>query len=353
MGRSLDIANLFRAFGGDPHRYREFELSDSLPGSVPPPAPSQSEEQPASTVPEELNAALPVSPAASAELPALAQELVQQHTARQAEKAVAALDQALNQVPPALTAPVLAVLSARGGTGKTVVAAGLAQTLARRGQKVLLVELDAQNVLSTLLQPELAVPAAAIPVPLTNCLSVTEQLQLLPFGVLSEIDLLTLELSLQRDPRWLARRLALLDVAADTLVIFDCPTGSTPLGRQALALATQVLGVTTADAAGYASLTRLERQMQDCASHARCAHLLNRVDPVRPLTQDIAAIVARSWGERLLGALPESPALERALTSGRGLHGLQDAWATALDELAGRLLVDSAAFVPRYVQSLP
>lgn len=353
MGRSLDIANLFRAFGGDPHRYHEFELPEASPGAVPPPAPNRTEELPASAVPEESSAALPASSSAATELPTLAQELVQQHSLRQAEQAVAALDQALHRVQPALAAPVLAVMSARGGTGKTVVAAGLAQTLARRGQPVLLVELDAQNVLTALLQPEWAATTAATQRPLASCLSVTERLRLLPFGALNEIDLLALQQSLLLDPHWLARCLAALDVAADTLVILDCPTGSTPLGRQALALATQVLGVTTADAAGYASLTRLERQLQDCAGHARCAHLLNRIDPLRPLTQDIAAIVARSWGERLLGTLPESAALEQAVASGRGLHGLQDAWATALGELAGRLLADSSPVGPGYLQSLP
>lgn len=353
MGRSFDIANLFRAFGGDPHRYHEFELPEPLPASIPPLAPEQTDELPALADTDTLGAAAAASPSVSAELPTLARELAQQDSARQAEKAVAALDQALNRVQPAWSASVLAVISSRGGTGKTVVAAGLAQTLARRGQKVLLVELDAQNVLAALLQPEVAAVADATQTPLASCLPVTEQLQLLPFGVLDEIDLLAMEQSLLVDPHWLARRLASLDIAGDTLVILDCPTGSTPLGRQALALATQVLGVTTADAAGYASLARLERQLQGCAGHARSAHLLNRIDPTRPLTQDIATIVARSWGERLLGALPESPALERALAAGQGLHGLQDAWATALGELAGRLLTDTASFAPRYMQSLP
>lgn len=353
MGRSLDIANLFRAFGGDPHRYREFELPESFPGSLPPPASNRTEALPVIAVPEESSATLPASSSAATELPTPAQELAQQNSLRQAEQAVAALDQALHRVQPALAAPVLAVMSARGGTGKTVVAASLAQTLASRGQSVLLVELDAQNVLTTLLQPESAATTVATQLPLTSCLSVTEQLRLLPFGVLNEIDLLALEQSLQLDPHWLARCLASLDVATDTLVILDCPTGSTPLGRQALALATQVLGVTTADAAGYASLARLERQLQHCASHARSAHLLNRIDPERPLTQDIAARMAASWGDRLLGVLPESPALEQTLITGQGLDGLQDAWSTALGELAERLLADTPAFVPHYAQSLP
>lgn len=353
MGRSFDIANLFRAFGGDPHRYHEFELPESLPEAVPSPTPAPSEELPALAVTEPLGITALDSSSGAAELPTLARELAQQHSARQAEQAVAALDQALNRVQPAPTPAVLAVISARGGTGKTVVAAGLAQRLADRGQQVLLVELDAQNVLTTLLQPEMAAAVEAGSGPLASCLPVAERLQLLPFGVLDESALLALEQSLRADPHWLAQRLAALDVTADTLVILDCPTGSTPLGRQALALATQVLGVTTADAAGYASLTRLERQLQECAGHARCAHLLNRIDSTRPLTQDIATIVARSWGERLLGALPESPALEQAMAAGQGLRDLQDAWASALGELAERLLADKASFMPRYLQSLP
>lgn len=354
MGRSLDIANLFRAFGGDPQRYREFELPEPAPEPAPPtliaaPAPLTIPEAnpPVASVPRTGIPPVSSEPACG-ELPPLHRELRQRQSLRSAEKAVAALNQALHQVLPPLAAPVLAVTSARGGTGKTVVAAGLAQSLARRGQAVLLVELDAQNVVASLLPPQERPLPPAHRSPLAGSLQVDDNLRLVPFGMLDEIDLRALEQSLMVDPQWLARRLLALDIPADSLVILDCPTGSTPLSRQALALATRVLGVTTADATGYASLPRLERQLQLSASATPPLHLLNRVDTARPLTQDIAAIVAQSWGDRLLGVLPESPALEQALALGQGLQSVDDAWSKALDELGEALLGDTTTAVAHY-----
>lgn len=347
MGRSLDIANLFHAFGGDPHRYREFELPESMPGSLPPPTPNQAGELPALVAPDVGRASAPAISTGSSG------QSLEQSGAYVAEHAVVALNQALSRAQLSLSASVLAIMSAKGGTGKTVVAAGLAQRLAERGQKVLLVELDAQNVLTALLQPQMNAAMEAVPLPLASCLPVTEQLRMLPFGNLSERDLQALEHSLQVDTHWLAQRLATLDVSADTWVILDCPTGSTPIGRQALAMATQVLGVTTADTAGHASIARLDHQLQRYAAHAHCTYLLNRVDPARPLTTDIATLVARSCGNRLLGILPESTALEQALAAGQGLFGLQDDWTNALDELAETLLADTAALELRHERPLP
>ncbi len=336
MVRSLDIANLFRSFGGDPQRYQEFEAPEAqLHETVPPAAPLP---QLAPRAPVIAIAELATQPEPG-ELPPLSRELAQLHSSRQASQAVAALDQALHRTLPALTGPVLALTSARGGTGKTVIAAGLAQALSRSGQPVLLVELDSQNVLSSLLLQEASSTTGSTRAPLSVRLAVDDRLQLVPFGTPDDLDLQALEQALTTDGQWLSRRLQALEVPADTLVILDCPTGSTPLSRQALALATRVLGVTTADATGYASLPRLERQWQGCTAQANPLHLLNRVDPDRPLSQDIAAIVAQAWGERLLGVLPESPELEQALALGQGLASVQDAWARRLCEL-GQVLLD-------------
>lgn len=339
MVRSLDIANLFRSFGGDPQRYHEFEAPEEEPQEkVSPSVPLlPSPSAPTDAVTSVAEAVIQAGPS---ELPPLSRELAQLHSSRQASQAVVALDQALSRTLPPLAGPVLALTSARGGTGKTVIAAGLAQALSRDGQPVVLVELDSQNVLSSLLLQETSSTIGSIRAPLSVCLTVDEHLRLVPFGALDDLDLPALEQALATNSQWLARRLQALDIPADTLVILDCPTGSTPMSRQALALATRILGVTTADATGYASLPRLERQWQRCTGQVNPLHLLNRVDPARPLSQDIAAIVAQSWGERLLGVLPESPDLEQALALGQGLATVRDAWARGLAELGRDLLGD-------------
>jgi cellulose synthase operon protein YhjQ len=340
MARSLDIANLFHSFGGDPQRYHEFEAPEAELHETAASAAPLLQPSPSAPVEEIVSVPTPDVQAEPGVLPSLSRELGQLYRSRQASQAVAALDQALGRTVPPLAGPVLALVSARGGTGKTVIAAGLAQALSRGGQPVLLVELDSQNVLSSLLLPEAASTNGSIRAPLSTCLAVDDRLRLVPFGAPDDLDLQALEQALATDTRWLARRLQALDVPADTLVILDCPTGSTPLSRQALSLATRVVGVTTADATGYASLPRLERQWQPCAREVNPLHLLNRVDPARPLSQDIAAIVAQSWGERLLGILPESPDLEQALALGQGLASVQDAWSRGLTELSRELLGD-------------
>lgn len=346
MVRSLDIANLFRSFGGDPQRYHEFEAPEPLPHEAPLPAAPQPQPAPSAQAEAVVTVSEAVGRAEPGALPPLSRELAQLHSSRQANQAVAALDQALSRTLPRLAGPVLALMSARGGTGKTVIAAGLAQALSRSGQPVLLVELDSQNVLSSLLLQEASSTTGSIRAPLSVSLAVDDRLRLVPFGAPDELDLQALEQALATDAQWLTRRLQALDVPADTLVILDCPTGSTPLSRQALALATRILGVTTADATGYASLPRLECQWQRCSGQVSPLHLLNRIDPARPLSQDIAAIVAQSWGERLLGVLPESPDLEQALALGQGLASVQDAWARGLAELGEVLLGDFRSPVP-------
>lgn len=350
MGRSPDIASLFQAFGGDPLSYREFEIAEPVAAVSPalatntnapavisvPSLPAEQQPVPARAV-NELDI---VEQAENTTFPPLSQELAQLQARRHEQDAVAALDRALSTAVPPLPTRVLAIASAKGGTGKTVVAAGLALALSRLDQPVLLVELDAQHVLSALLMPK-APPAVGLAnEPVAACLPIDAGFRLLPFGSLEEAALCRFEQRLLTEPQWLARRLAALDLNADTLVVLDCPTGSTPLGRQALALASQVLGVTTADAAGYASLARLERQWQACAPAASHAHLLNRVDPLRPLSLDIATIVSRTRADRLLGVLPESTALEQALALGQGLYSLDDAWSTAVTQLAQALAND-------------
>jgi len=342
MGRSPDIANLFRAFGGDPHRYREFDAAQPAPQVEASSAPVPDAPEPTPTGMAEVveEPAVPVTAAApittgGEPLPSLSQELAHLQAVRQGRAAVSALDQALSQVQ-SFDLPVLAVVSAKGGTGKTTTAAGLALALSRLGQAVLLVELDGQDSLPALLT--LSAPAGPVQQPLATWLALDERLRLLPFGTLEAPASLAFEQDLAADACWLQRRLAALQLPTDTLVILDCPTGSTPLSRQALALAQQVLSVTTADSAGYASLPRLERLLQTCAPMARQRHLLNRIDPARPLTQDIASVIVRAWGERPLDLLPESTALEQGLALGQGLLPLEDGWSQALNELAASLL---------------
>ncbi len=145
---------------------------------------------------------------------------------------------------------VVAIVSAKGGVGKTTLTANLATALSRSiAAPVLAVDLDPQNALglhlgmsphelrglsrSTLANQPLALA----------CLPCTPTLHVLPYGALDEADRVTLEAAMDQDPHWLARHLASLDLPPDAVVFLDTPPGPSVYLRQALCTADVVVVV--------------------------------------------------------------------------------------------------------------
>jgi cellulose synthase operon protein YhjQ len=204
---------------------------------------------------------------------------------------------------------VVAVVSPKGGVGKTTVVASLAMALLDQRRPVLAVDFDPQNALRLHLK---------MPIEDSRGFSVQGLqktpiagaefkspfgIQVLPFGTISESDRRTFEGILDGDSQWLRRNLASLPTAAGTVTLIDTPSGASIYLQQALLAADLVLVVTLPDAASFVTLASMERWLDEyCRSRPNFAgsyYLVNRMNAARPLCRDVLGAMQRELGSRM------------------------------------------------------
>jgi cellulose synthase operon protein YhjQ len=217
---------------------------------------------------------------------------------------------------------VITVASAKGGVGKTTLAANLASVLASRGHDVLAIDLDPQNALRL----HFGVPLDTIDglsratlagQPLRQVMiGGIDNITVVPYGVVREDDQRRFEALLDRDPRWLQHMLEA--IGHDGLVVVDTPPGSSPYLRGALSAANFALNVVLADAASYASIPQLERMIETYAlsrpDFIGAGYVVNQVDLARQLNRDVLKVLRDSLGARLFpGVIHQDEGLGEAL----------------------------------------
>lgn len=221
----------------------------------------------------------------------------------------------------------IAIVAAKGGVGKSSVAANLSIAFRQSGQPVLAVDLDPQNALRFHLGADHAgingISRASVAAGDWRNVSVqgTSDVHLLPFGLINEADRQVLEHQMNDDPNWLADHLARLDLDEDTLVVIDTPPGPSAYLRQALGVADLVIVVTLADAASYATLPMIEGLI----AHYRAerpgflghAYIVNQVDRSRPLAKDSVQVIRNALGSRVLGIVHLDQSVSEALAHGK------------------------------------
>lgn len=236
--------------------------------------------------------------------------------------------------------PVVAVVSPKGGVGKTTLTVNLAAALTAEHRTPLIVDLDAQNgarlhhgiplddsrglAVQTLRGEawDSAVFAGAYGV---NCL---------PYGTLSEPDRRALEDHVGNTPTWLRDGLASLPSDIGDLILLDTPPGGSVFLRQALACADVVLTVMLPDAASFVTVPTMERWLAEYGDERRLDqssfYVVNRMNESRALSRDVLAALKQQLRDRLAPQVVRfDAAVEEALACQRPLaHYAPDSGAT-------------------------
>ncbi|MFJ2691249.1 cellulose biosynthesis protein BcsQ [Pseudomonas sp. NPDC087336] len=343
MKRTDDISNLFNRFGASADSYLEFgshfeykenplALVPTAPERVPVVEVDQPVLQPGDQAPAdsaqgvEAPLVLVNAPAPAAPLRHLLAEVALARQAEAQARNAEALRQSLPQGRPAKTrAHVIALVSAKGGVGKSTLASALATALRLEGGQTLAIDLDPQNALQHHLgaEPDVAgMGCASLKGENWKSLLLAGSAGslLLPFGSLTEDELRTLERYLENDRYWLARQLATMDLGENDVVVLDTPPGRTSYLTQALMVADQVLVVVTADAACFVTLDQMEHLLAVRAALGQaspCNYVINQFDSSRLFCSDMLEVLKRRLGSRLLGVVTLDHAIGEALAYGQ------------------------------------
>ncbi|KIH80945.1 cellulose biosynthesis protein BcsQ [Pseudomonas batumici] len=303
-----DVDNLMRKFGARADRYREIEVArvfSETPAPAPaipqPPAPTSVEPASPPLVPGDTGAP---EKAAAPSLRTLLHDLARE---RQAQAA-----QHLQPTPaPQVTAQIIAIVSTRGGVGRSTLASLLAILLNSADTRAMVLELDPQNAqyqhLGT--HPQVAgICQASLDRRSWRDLVQTgyANTRLLAFGESEPRQLHAFEHQLEGNPHWLAQHLGELALGEHDTLIIDTPAGSNVYQEQALRMANLIVAVVRPDAASHAALERLIASLEPHLNRekpAACWFVINGVDTAHALSVDITQILENQLKTQLLGTV--------------------------------------------------
>ena len=273
----------------------------------------------------------PASAALSAELPATASSLrsllSEAARKRQAEASArreeASLQPSLNGSRPVTPAHVIAIVSPKGGVGKSTISAALAGAFSLKASAIA-IDLDPQNAL----QHHMGVSSGAAGADAVGLMAGSWSSSLrdgaagtrvLPYGAISEKERRALEHCLKEDSHWLARQLERMNLGAGDVVILDTPPGRSLYLDQALDVADQVLMVVTPDAASFMVLDYVDQLFEGRANkfgRDDCRYIVNQFDASRMFCRDMLEVLKHRFGKKLIGVVPFDHAISEGLAFG-------------------------------------
>ncbi|MFT7621723.1 MAG: cellulose synthase operon protein YhjQ [Myxococcota bacterium] len=226
-------------------------------------------------------------------------------------------------------ATVITMMSLKGGTGRTTLAANLASVLTQNRRACFALDLDPQNSLGL----HFGMPPGeqtGISWKGVNRSHVNDfrhrnraRVPILPFGQCSARELADLEDEMHEDPYWLHRAVDRLTPDDCQFVILDTP-GYGVWMEQAVRVADLVLVSMLPDGASFATLPATEQFLaRHCAEHEhdrRWYYLINQSDGRTTLGRDAVDAARDMLGRQVLPiTIPYDSAVPEALTRQRPL----------------------------------
>lgn len=334
MSRADDIARLFQGIGASTDGYLEMDSRFDYPETtVTPLRPLRSLSETHLAVPTEactpLASALEspsASPAVvSASLSSLLAEVARAREAETATGNSGLPGCTLAKGPvPEIKARVIAVVSAKGGVGKTTLSAALASLLQLPGGRTLIAELDPQDALRHHLlgsTEQVGLVHGSLRGDNWNDLLLqgAANTWVLPYGSHSAQQRRALKQEMNEDRHWLARQIERMQLDEHDVLLLDVATGPSRYLEQALDVADQVLAVINTDAACYQTLNIMEQWLESLAHKPRppaCHYVINQFDASRAFSCDMHQVLLRRLGERLLGWIRLDHSIAEALAYG-------------------------------------
>lgn len=256
--------------------------------------------------------------------------------------------------PPARRGCVLAVVSPKGGAGKTTVSLNLSLALAQRGHTVLLVDVDPQGGIGASLAVHTRRSSGIYDAlmgraHLKDCVLPTRvaALRILPAGRLDPQEAMQHIPQLMSADVW-TKYTEWLAVQADVVVV-DTPAGTMGVTAALLGASTHALGVLQADALALRSFPMLRAALDELEARGRAPHLagvvMNRMPSggALPLAALRELSSAHALDLLLEPGVPDDPAFAHAALEGQpvSLHVAasgQD-YGRIFDELASQVAV--------------
>lgn len=160
---------------------------------------------------------------------------------------------------------VFAFISGKGGVGKSTLTANVAVGLALRGKRVLVIDLDPQNIqrLHMGLDPEDIAGLVREGISEDSVFDSPFGVKFIPFGRVHDVELAEFEAHLRSNPDWVRQGIESLSSTEFDYVLLDTPPGGTTYLQQALHAANRAVVVLLADAASLVTVSRIRSLIEE------------------------------------------------------------------------------------------